>query len=779
MTSVASVNQRLSARFLFRWAIVYDEANSESLEPDYIKRAFETLWQRDRRTNVYVFKHDPVAEAPSKHPFRHYHIMFVMESGSRFDNVLRFIRNWANQEKLQFDTEAVKWPFNAVAYLHLPGKEEVFRSEQFHPDLLDEIKGNVLWDEAYASCMNRVSNRQSVWACTGELNKQAQAIREMATYMRDARSTDLRRLQQVYATEDQFVNIVASRNFQHVFDMARMFAAAQIQMESLEDLSNRWEEHPVPGERGYMEVDQSIRVVFRLAEAWDMNPFCLILYIWMVANRMLPKINTLQLVGDANSGKSFLLNSVARMAGLAGEIHRGDNNRTFVYQDAVDSRLIIMNEPSFEHGPAFQLLEVLEGKATQIDVKYQKAVTLVPTPVFISGNTPVWAGCLSHEAAIKKRCISITTKTASFLKDVTKDLNPKWFGACIAAFGPKLLKWKEYWNPELNIVILPQQVPEDRVLSRSLTGLSCFEHLRTQEQPRRQDTTSETPSSSSPKRSQRTIQSYFQGDLCATSSTKSAQTPITSSTIGGLYEAVGNITTYFQNLEADEEPILGRTWQDYLKYLHVPKTHSGETDARFIGTQRFVERTILDVGTLHTNCTQIVKLALVVDEFEPPGVHPSQYENLKAQERCVVPNCTEAHCCGCWAHGLCGERSTKSPFFNRNEIHDEFIFSERGGTPIRQQDLVKMDQALRKRKPNAGSSTVDETGDGPWQPGAITPVSFLKQKKLSAVHGPSQVPNEPLPSTSRQAQVEMTSLDPVDDFPPLSPSTLDFFLNLP
>lgn len=142
-------------------------------------------------------------------------------------------------------------------------------------------------------------------------------------------------------------------------------------------------------------------------------------------DRRKPKINALWLEGEPNSGKSYLARSFTRLCKYYGELNQGTAGYAFMYQDCINKRIIMINEPYFDSAMIEQLKIVLEGIGTFVHVKSKRDDWLQPTPVVITSNGPIWRYAKQEEQAIRARLVAYENLTAQDqLKSLTRDLHP-------------------------------------------------------------------------------------------------------------------------------------------------------------------------------------------------------------------------------------------------------------------------------------------------------------------------------------------------------------------
>ncbi|CAL1262218.1 unnamed protein product [Larinioides sclopetarius] len=86
-------------------------------------------------------------------------------------------------------------------------------------------------------------------------------------------------------------------------------------------------------------------------------------------DRQHKKRNILYLRGEPNSGKTFIAQSLAKSAFFYGAVTQGTSSYAFMWQDCINKRLILINEPYFDIGMVETLKTNLEGTGTFVHKK--------------------------------------------------------------------------------------------------------------------------------------------------------------------------------------------------------------------------------------------------------------------------------------------------------------------------------------------------------------------------------------------------------------------------
>lgn len=101
------------------------------------------------------------------------------------------------------------------------------------------------------------------------------------------------------------------------------------------------------------------------------------------------KKNCLWLHGPPNSGKSFVLQTLAASRIVYGTIKNAFSTNNFPFESAVDKKLIFLDEFCFDSRYENTLLELFAGQSFTTNVKYQGPTTIFPTPVVMATNDQV------------------------------------------------------------------------------------------------------------------------------------------------------------------------------------------------------------------------------------------------------------------------------------------------------------------------------------------------------------------------------------------------------
>lgn len=154
-------------------------------------------------------------------------------------------------------------------------------------------------------------------------------------------------------------------------------------------------------------------------------------FLWNLMDKKSGKCNALHFLGEVNSGKTLLANSIARSAVYYSVLNKvGKGNVDFCYEPLLGSRVAILNECSVNDNNYEDFLSITEGERIPINVKYKAPVALDRVPLIITSNNVLWADCSSWRATIAMQAFPQRVKVLHFrscpeLSDYAgKDINP-------------------------------------------------------------------------------------------------------------------------------------------------------------------------------------------------------------------------------------------------------------------------------------------------------------------------------------------------------------------
>nr|WPR17604.1 MAG: non-structural protein NS1 [Pot worm parvo-like virus 2] len=144
-----------------------------------------------------------------------------------------------------------------------------------------------------------------------------------------------------------------------------------------------------------------------------------------VLNKELPKVNTFYLVGEASSGKSWIVRSIQPYYTYMGECNGGDAQKSsFIWQPMVDASLGMMEECFITQAMVDQAKLVLEGSPTMVNIKGKAHQMLERTPIIITSNQDPWLYCSSARQPLMDRMHYFNTRRMEELKDYKKKPHP-------------------------------------------------------------------------------------------------------------------------------------------------------------------------------------------------------------------------------------------------------------------------------------------------------------------------------------------------------------------
>lgn len=346
----------------------------------------------------------------------HYHGLVEHPSVYRFDGD-RIFNQFKAENCEWFKSEQCKLPVNFLAYMQLPPKSIVYRNlrnddsdlpcleVQITPELLNDVK-------------NRKDTRVQA------KKEGSQDIMKLKDWIMETGAQSESELLNYFHDNNDFETIYCKRTFNINFKKALSFAIQSTLDTDIRDLCINFKDK----KKLCMSPQKSADLMDDWLKWQGLDPQLFVENIICLMNRNKRKLNTIIMKGPPNSGKTFIAKSIEKACIFYGEINQAIAGYGFMWQDCVNKRVIVINEPCFDNCMIEQLKVVLEGTGTFVHKKNSSDEYLRPTPVIITTNTDVWVMALSAKDAIISRCLAIydKLKSAPMLKKVRKDLHPQW-----------------------------------------------------------------------------------------------------------------------------------------------------------------------------------------------------------------------------------------------------------------------------------------------------------------------------------------------------------------
>nr|AWV66976.1 Structural ORFs [Ambidensovirus sp.] len=137
-----------------------------------------------------------------------------------------------------------------------------------------------------------------------------------------------------------------------------------------------------------------------------------------VVDKKLPKQNTIVIIGEPSSGKTYFIHSLLTLLWKYGQIRNNKKNGdSFTYQDALGCRAVEWNECLLMGKEEIETAKMVwEGAPTPINVKYKSNQRMQRTPLFVTSNGSPWRMCQQEARAFQQRAFVHYWKSASWLK---------------------------------------------------------------------------------------------------------------------------------------------------------------------------------------------------------------------------------------------------------------------------------------------------------------------------------------------------------------------------
>lgn len=188
----------------------------------------------------------------------------------------------------------------------------------------------------------------------------------------------------------------------------------------------------------YYDVHKSTEVLHRLLlhqygthdRVKDFLQTCLDIF-----DKIIPKCNTILVVGPPNSGKNFFFDCVTQFYVCVGVMSNPSKYNQFPFNQCYNKRVLIWNEPSCPPEFYETLKKVTAGDPESINVKHKNACYLSKTPLFITSNHN-----FLQYAEFKDRVRRYNWRTCDDLKTCTKYPSPLAWAELIKKYELKIVK---------------------------------------------------------------------------------------------------------------------------------------------------------------------------------------------------------------------------------------------------------------------------------------------------------------------------------------------------
>ena len=135
-----------------------------------------------------------------------------------------------------------------------------------------------------------------------------------------------------------------------------------------------------------------------------------------VFDKDLPKINGLVFHGEPNSGKSYIVRSLAELAKFYWEIN---DSGVFMWQSLVACRFGLVEEPNLTPSAIEMLKKIAEGHRTRVQIKNKQDSWSERVAIIVTTNDFLWCHALSTEPALRSKF---------YFYENMKMAKKKWFG---------------------------------------------------------------------------------------------------------------------------------------------------------------------------------------------------------------------------------------------------------------------------------------------------------------------------------------------------------------
>ena len=304
-----------------------------------------------------------------------------------------------------------------LAYLHVC--ERTFDENLLNSHELTQMYNDV--DEDYIKNMERYVEKRGAEK-TGKKNPLLKLVDLILWYNSHDADDLLSRIAGKDKVESQkFINeFYGKRTYYMYYDKATKIISCNIIGKTWQELTEEYEPEP-----DMLDVTTSYQVITRWFQDQNIDIEEFLSKFMAVANKTKSKLNSLGLFGQSNAGKSLIMRSLIQVFKALAYLSQG-TNYNFLWQDCDLKRAIIWEEPMIDMTQIETLKLVMEGARTTVHQKCKGDAIIERTPLFFTGNRPLWDLVPSEEKMLKNRMyLWERLKPLDWLKEVNGALNPK------------------------------------------------------------------------------------------------------------------------------------------------------------------------------------------------------------------------------------------------------------------------------------------------------------------------------------------------------------------
>nr|QTZ83179.1 MAG: nonstructural protein [Phoenicurus auroreus ambidensovirus] len=178
----------------------------------------------------------------------------------------------------------------------------------------------------------------------------------------------------------------------------------------------------------YYSVEDSVEILTKFLNfQFQDNRECIVEFLTTVYNvceRKIPKLNSVCVLSEPSGGKNFFFDMILAFYWNKGQLGNPNKNNTFAYQECVNKRILLWNEPNYESAETDMLKMVLGGDNYTAKVKYKNDCAVYRTPVIVLTNKTV---PFMIDPAFADRCKVYCWNTCPMLREVgSKPIPVAW-----------------------------------------------------------------------------------------------------------------------------------------------------------------------------------------------------------------------------------------------------------------------------------------------------------------------------------------------------------------